>query len=63
MPLVQMKDPCLPVGYCFPASIPLVREDYNTHTNYFHIPQWLPLTVVPITSSLDIRTHATSGLQ
>ena len=44
-----MKDPCLPVGYCFPASIPLFMEDYSIDIISFHIPQGLPLTlVVPI---------------
>ena len=26
-----MKNPCLPVGYCFPASIPLLMETYSIH--------------------------------
>ena len=43
-----MKYPCSPVGYCFPASIPLVTEDYNVHTIHFDIPQWLPPTAVPM---------------
>ena len=43
-----MKYPCLPVGCCFPASIPLYREDYNIHTTHFHFPQWIPRTVVSI---------------
>ena len=43
-----MKDPCLPVGYCSPSSILLFVKDYNIHTNHFHFPQWLPVTVVPI---------------
>ena len=43
-----MKDPCLPVGYCFPASIPLFMHDYNIHTIPSYIPRWLPLTAVLI---------------
>ena len=38
----------LPVGYCFPASSSLFMEDHNNNTTHFHIPQWLPLTVVPM---------------
>ena len=46
--MTQMKDLCLPVDYSFPARSPLFLEDYNTNTSYFHVLQWLPLTVVPI---------------
>ena len=47
--MTQTKDPCLPVGsYCFSASVPLYMEDYNIHTNIFHVPQLLPLTAVPM---------------
>ena len=47
-PITQAKDPCLPVGYCFPASIPLFMEYYNIHTTNFHIPQRLPFSAVLI---------------
>ena len=43
-----MKDPCLPVRYCFSASIPIYMEDYSIHATRFHIQQWLPLTAVLI---------------
>ena len=48
IPITQLKYPCLPVGYYFPASTALFMEDYNIHTNHFRIPQRLPLTAVLI---------------
>ena len=45
---MPMKNARLPVSCCFPASIPLFKEDYHIHTNHSHIPKWLPLTVVAV---------------
>ena len=55
-----MKDPCLRVGS---VSISLFMQDYNIHTVHFHIPQWLPLTVVPIIyrSVFEHTQHLTYG--
>ena len=63
VPVTQMKYRCLPVDYCFPASIDLFMEDYNIHTINSHIPQWLPLTVVPIVyrSMFELTQHLFYG--
>ena len=46
--MTHIQDPCFPVGYWFPASIPLFMEDYNIHTTHFRIPQWFPPNVLPM---------------
>ena len=48
MPMIQMIDACLPVGYSFRASIHLFRGYYTIHANHSHTAKWLSLTVVPI---------------
>ena len=60
VPITQMKDPCLPVGYCFPAS---------SHGRLQYSNKSFPYCTM-VTSycsshhlSLDIRAHATCGAQ